>query len=177
MKMTQLKKLLSVILCIVLIAAMALITTGCSNSSDQEGGSTNNENVEKPAVSDTSEEGEGIGNDDGEDTSSNSEDGVKTLGEGAKSFDFTVVELNGKETKFKIKTDKNTVGEALIDVNLVEGEEGPYGLYVKKVNGIIADYDKDKTYWAFYVDGEYAMTGVEKTNIEEGKQYAFKVSK
>ena len=35
----------------------------------------------------------------------------------------------------------------------------------------------DQTYWAFYVDGEYAMSGVDTTIIEEGKAYAFKVEK
>ena len=85
--------------------------------------------------------------------------------------------LDGQKTFFVIKTDKEIVGEALLDLKLIEGEAGPYGLYVKKVNGIVADYDKDKTYWGFYVDGEYAMTGVDMTKIEEGKTYSFKVSK
>ena len=43
--------------------------------------------------------------------------------------------------------------------------------YVKKVNGITADYDVDQSYWGFYIDGEYAMTGVDGTSIEEGRIY------
>ncbi|MBQ1211437.1 MAG: DUF4430 domain-containing protein [Clostridia bacterium] len=35
------------------------------------------------------------------------------------------------------------------------------------------EYNADKAYWAFYVDGEYAMTGVDSTNIEAGKVYGF----
>ena len=46
-----------------------------------------------------------------------------------------------------------------------------------KVNGIVADFDVDKTYWAFYVDGEYATSGVDTTEIETGKEYSFKVEK
>ena len=49
--------------------------------------------------------------------------------------------------------------------------------YVKKVNGITADYDADQTYWAFYVNGEYATAGVDSTTIEEGATYSFKVEK
>lgn len=45
------------------------------------------------------------------------------------------------------------------------------------VNGIIADYDVDKTYWAFYINGEYAMSGVDTTKIEEGAAYSLKVEK
>ncbi len=99
------------------------------------------------------------------------------LGEGDTEFTFKVVDKDGNESVFEIHTDEKTVGDALIKLDLLEGEEGDYGLYVKKVNGITADYDKDKTYWAFYIDGEYAMTGVNATDIEEGKTYTFKVEK
>ena len=76
-----------------------------------------------------------------------------------------------------IHTDKTTVGEALQEHNLLEGEESQYGLFVKKVNGIVADYDVDQYYWAFYVNGEYAMTGVDTTNIEEGVTYSLERTK
>ena len=99
------------------------------------------------------------------------------LGEGNTQFTFTVVDAEGKETIFEIHTDKTTVGDALLELNLIEGEDGQYGLYVKKVNGISADYDVDKTYWAFYVNGEYAMSGVDTTTVEENTIYTFKVEK
>lgn len=47
----------------------------------------------------------------------------------------------------------------------------------KNVNGMTADCDKDGVYWAFYIDGEYAMTGVDATNITDGAQYAFRMEK
>lgn len=47
----------------------------------------------------------------------------------------------------------------------------------KTVNGMTADYDKDGVYWAFYIDGEYAMTGIDATNITDGAQYAFRMEK
>ena len=69
------------------------------------------------------------------------------------------------------------VGDALLEEGLVEGEDGAYGLYVKKVNGILADYEVNQTYWAFYINGEYAMSGVDITPVEDGATYAFKVEK
>ena len=78
---------------------------------------------------------------------------------------------------YEIHTDKTIVGEALQELGLLEGEEGAYGLYVTVVDGIRADYDKDGVYWAFYIDGEYAMSGVDKKEIEAGRSYAFKVEK
>ena len=99
------------------------------------------------------------------------------LGEGKTQFNFTVVDKDGKETAFDIHTDKTTVGDALLELELIAGEESTYGLYVKTVNGITADYDVDQTYWAFYVNGEYATAGVDSTNIEAGATYTFKVEK
>lgn len=89
-------------------------------------------------------------------------------------FTFIVVDKDGKETPFTIATDKTYVGEALIDEGLIEGEEGPYGLYVKTVNGQTLDYDTDGMYWSFYVDGEYGLTGVDMTEIVPGTTYMFK---
>ena len=102
---------------------------------------------------------------------------VTTLGEGESNFYFTVVDGEGNRTDFEIHTDQETVGEALLEVDLIVGQEGQYGLYVKEVNGIEADYDKNQTYWAFYVDGEYAVSGVDTTAVEEGRHYEFRVEK
>ena len=149
MHMTRLKKTLLLFVCIVLIAAMALFAGGCSGSKT---------NAADPAPQ----------------TTVVAEDG-SVLGEGAASFTFTVTDAEGKETTFQIHTDKETVGEALSELGLIAGEQGEYGLYVKTVNGLTVDYDKDGKYWAFYVDGEYASAGVDSTEITEGAVYAFKV--
>ena len=102
-------------------------------------------------------------------------DGQTELGEGNSQFTFNVVDKDGVETQFIIHTDKETVGEALLELELIAGDESEYGLYVKTVNGITADYDTDGTYWAFYIDDEYAPTGVDATAVTEGAVYAFKV--
>ena len=137
---------------------MALFTTGCNDNT-----------IEKPeegTTQDTQSTAENESNVLAEESSE--------LGVGETEFIFTVTDINGKETKFKISTDKKTVGDALIELNLIQGEEGPYGLYVKTVNGATYDYDKDGKYWAFYVNGEYASSGVEITDISEGATYSFK---
>ena len=90
------------------------------------------------------------------------------------SFKVIATDLDGKETTFDYTTDKATVGEVLIEEGLIEGHETEYGLYVDSVNGIALDWDKDGKYWAFYIDGEYAMTGVDATEITAGTTYAFK---
>ncbi len=99
-----------------------------------------------------------------------------TFGSGEKTV---VVEVKAGEelVTFTVKTDKDTVGEALLEHGLIAGEEGAYGLYVEVVNGIVADYDVDKSYWAFYVNGEYAMTGVDATKITQGETYRLEYAK
>lgn len=90
------------------------------------------------------------------------------------TFTFTVTDKEGNETSFEVETDKGTVGEALLEKGLIAGEDGPYGLYVKTVNGQTLDYDKDGMYWAFYENGSYAATGVDKTAVTPGATYGFK---
>lgn len=92
------------------------------------------------------------------------------FGEGSKTVVVEVI-AEEKTITFTIKTDRSIVGDALTDHGLISGEEGAYGMYIKSVNGIIADYDVDQAYWAFNINGEYAMTGVDTTEIAEGTTY------
>ncbi len=93
-----------------------------------------------------------------------------TLGTGKNTLIVTV-EAGDKAIDFTMKTDKTVVGDALKEHNLIEGEEGPYGLYVKVVNGIEADYDKDKSYWAFTKGGESMLTGVDSAEFSDGERF------
>ena len=125
MKKTKFTKILSLILCFVLVAAVALLSVGCGDKETSE----------------------------------------------PKEFTFTVTHKNGEEKTFTIVSDKKTVGEALVDEKLISIQNG----MALTVDGETVKFEDDGKYWAFYVDGDYAMTGVEKTKIEEGKTYAFKV--
>lgn len=149
MKNTFEKRLLSLVLCLVLALSMFALT-GCSGSAS--GTATQTQTAAQT-------------------------DGVTELGEGDTDFELSVVDADGNETQFLIHTDAQTVGDALSELGLIEGEESSYGLYVKTVNGITADYDTDGTYWAFYIDGEYASTGVDSTDITAGSVYSLKVEK
>ena len=100
---------------------------------------------------------------------------VVHLGEGKTTFPFTVVAADGTQTHFNISTNKQTVGEALLELELISGEPSPYGLYVKTVNGATYEYDKGGKYWAFYVNDTYATTSVDITKIEDGNTYSFRV--
>ena len=101
----------------------------------------------------------------------------QTIGEGGVTFTVQIENLDGTKISFTVKTNKTIVGEALQELGVLKGEEGPYGLYIKTVNGKTLDYDKDGAYWAFYVDDAYAVTGVDETNIVETSIYLLKAEK
>ncbi|MBE7052920.1 MAG: DUF4430 domain-containing protein [Ruminococcaceae bacterium] len=94
----------------------------------------------------------------------------KEFGSGEKTLYVKVV-AEDKNVTFKIKTNAKTVGEALLEHNLVSGEKGAYGLYVKTVNGIFADYNKTKSYWAFTKNGENLTTGVDGEEFKNNDRY------
>ncbi len=92
------------------------------------------------------------------------------FGEGAKTVTVEV-RVNDHSVIFTLHTDREILGEALLDHDLIAGEESQYGLYVKVVNGITADYDADQSYWQVCVNGEEAMTGVDGVEIADGAAY------
>ena len=144
MNRNSMEKMLSLLLCVVLIAAMALMATGCS------GDPTPSEQPNTQVA------------------------GATEVGEGETVFYFSVVDAQGKQTDFTIRTNEKIVGAALVAEGLIQGEEGPYGLYVKTVLGNTLDYEKDGKFWAFYENGASALKGVDQTDITPNASYAFK---
>ena len=144
MKKHSLRKLLSVIGCMVLIAAMALSIAGCGSK-------------KSTAASPVS----------------SADSLYQVVGEGATVYYFIAVDLDGNETKYEIHTDEKMVGDALLSQGLIAGDDCSFGLYVTTVNGITLDYDKDGMYWCLLIDGEYSMTVVDMTEAVPGTTYTF----
>ena len=93
-----------------------------------------------------------------------------TFGNGAQTV-TVVVKFEEYSVNLTVKTDREMLGDALMDHNLIAGEEGVYGLYIKTVNGIVADYDVDQSYWSLEQNGKALMTGVDSTPIVDGATY------
>ena len=141
----KIKSLSSLLLCLMLTVAMAFSAVGCSS---EDSAST----------------------DSGESFLSAREE-TMVLGEGQTTFSLLVVDQEGTEYTFQVHTDQETVGAALLEEGLIAGEEGAYGLYITSVLGMTADYEADQSYWAFYINGDYANTGVDTTTILAGDSY------
>ena len=95
------------------------------------------------------------------------------IGKGTKTFTMTVTDAEQKEYELVIHTDKQTVGEALSEYELADISDG----FLTAILGMEASWEKDKAYWAFYINGEFAMTGVNDTDIEDGGKYALVYTK
>ncbi|MGM9650976.1 MAG: DUF4430 domain-containing protein [Faecousia sp.] len=158
MKTLHLRKTLSVLL-VAAMAVSALCLTGCSSQPDTT------DTTAQPAATTAAATTE----------AATTEAAAATeVGEGSTSFAFQVTFADGSRQDYTVKTDSTVVGEALQDAGLIAGEESEYGLYVKTVAGQTLDYDADGMYWAFYVNGEYATSGVDTTNIDAGSTYEFR---
>lgn len=96
---------------------------------------------------------------------------AEDIGEGETAFAFTVTFADGTSALYNVHTNETTVGAALQALGLIEGDESEYGLYVTAVDGVTLDYDADGKYWAFYVGGAYATSGVDTTEIVPGESY------
>ena len=149
MKDLSMKKILSLVVATVLLAAMVLGATSCDKANGEEITTTAATTVAQAAQ-------------------------PQEIGEGATSFTFEVTFPDGTTKTYTVKTDATTVGAALLGVGLIAGEDSAYGLYVKTVDGVTVDWDKDQKYWAFYENGAMAAKGVDSTDIVAGATYAFR---
>jgi len=87
------------------------------------------------------------------------------------SITVEVVDDKGETKSFPIKTTEKYLRGALEQEKLVEGDDGPYGLYIKKVNGLSADYSVDGAYWGVWEGDKEAATGVDQIELKDGGVY------
>ncbi len=93
----------------------------------------------------------------------------KTVGEGQTTFTLSIINGENKATRYTVKTDKTILGDALVENGLVEGVEGPYGLYITSAGGIRAE---GTAWFAVYIGEEQAPTGVDGITLTAGGSYA-----
>lgn len=93
------------------------------------------------------------------------------------TFTLEVVHLDGTAKTFEVNTYKTVLADALTEKGYISGYKSQYGLTVETVDGETLDWETSGAYWALYINGEYAMTGVSTTNIENGATYTFKAEK
>lgn len=87
------------------------------------------------------------------------------LGEG-KTQITVVVEAQGKSVTLTVNTDKDNLGEALLELGLINDPS-----FFDTVNGMRLDWNEDKAYWGFYKNGEYMTVGADEAPLAGVEQY------
>lgn len=80
----------------------------------------------------------------------------------------TVVYEDGTSKDYSISTKHAILKGALVENNLISGEETKNGYFVKAVDGITADYATDGAWWSFYQNDAMCMEGVDTLVIRDG---------
>ncbi len=90
---------------------------------------------------------------------------------GEKEFTLTVVHADGESKEFTIASDEEFLSHALIAEGIITDEGLETGMYLT-VDGETALWNESiQSYWCLYVDGEYAMYGMNDTPIQDGGDY------
>ena len=88
--------------------------------------------------------------------------------EGAKSITVQVVHSDKTEKAFTYTTSAEKLGAFLEEEGLIVGSGD--GMF-HTVDGEKADWSVNQSYWAFYLNGEYATAGIYDTDIVDGTVY------
>lgn len=99
----------------------------------------------------------------------------RPVGQAGEKTLAVAVLYDGQQKDFTIKTAQEFLGAALSDNGLIEGENGPYGLYITVVDGREADGAKNE-WWCITRDGQMLDTGADSTPIADGEHYELTLS-
>ncbi len=92
-----------------------------------------------------------------------------TVNASEKTIGITV-SLKGENTELSIHTEREYLGDALRDEELISGNDTVYGMFVTCVNGYTAD-DSREEWWCFTRNNQTLFTGVDSTAIANGEHY------
>ncbi len=92
-----------------------------------------------------------------------------TLGSGANTVKVEI-SVGEESVTLTIKTDKATLGEALYEQGLVNDPT-----FFDVCNGIKADWNRDKAFWNFFVDGELAQYGIGDAKAVTTDEHTYKL--
>lgn len=92
---------------------------------------------------------------------------------GAKEITIEVINSADESTVYELNTDAEYLRQAMDEAEglTYDGTEGEYGIMISTVNGEVADYNVDGSYWSFYVNGEYCNYGIDTQPVADGDAF------
>lgn len=94
---------------------------------------------------------------------------------GDKTVVVEVVHGDGSSGEFTFETDDEYLGALLLNEELVQGDQGAYGLYITWVDGEKAD-DSLRQWWCITKGGQQVDTGADTTPIADGDHFELTLS-
>lgn len=92
------------------------------------------------------------------------------LNKGPKMIQIQVVFEDGSVSAYTLETTQDTLGAALKDAALIQGEESAYGMFIRSAAGVEADESKQQ-WWCVMKDGEELAVGVDSQPIKNEESY------
>lgn len=89
---------------------------------------------------------------------------------GEKAISVSIYHGEALQRKLELHTTAEFLRGALEEQNLIAGEDGEFGLFVKTVDGVAAD-DSKQEWWCFTKGGEQLFTGVDETPAQDGDSF------
>lgn len=92
---------------------------------------------------------------------------------GEKEITIEVINSADESTVYELNTDAEYLRQAMDEAEglTYDGTEGEYGIMISTVNGEVADYNVDGSYWSFYVNGEYCNYGIDTQPVADGDAF------
>lgn len=145
-------------------ALAAVLFTGCGGASGAASSGS-----ESTAPSAASSESTSAASSEGASESA-AEDQIQVL--------FTVNYADGTSEEFQLEAQAGeTLASALAAAGLISAEEAEAG-FVTEVNGVLADFSKDQSWWCLTdASGESTTVGVGDIRLQDGDAYAFTYTK
>jgi len=92
--------------------------------------------------------------------------------QGTKAVKLEVTSADGEQTIYDTKTDAEFLKEVMDE--LAEqgfsygGAESEFGLMIDTVNGELASFEENGSFWGIYVNGEFANYGISEQPVADG---------
>ena len=93
------------------------------------------------------------------------------------TISVTVIDDKKNSDTFEITTKSENLGDALLESGRVKGDNDKFGLYIKEVDGLRADFELDGAYWSVSKDSKMLVTGPSQTPIADGDKFELTYTK
>ena len=89
---------------------------------------------------------------------------------GEKDLTIQVIHGNNSSRSFEVSSSAEYLAEVLTENGIVQGENGPYGLFILTADGESAD-EANQEWWCITRNGESLTTGASETPVADGEHY------